>query len=386
MREFVSGSGRRRSRRGLARLAAVCACGALLAGCAVTPDFPDQNAGPWRPRPDPGQQIGPQPRIPGDQGGPAPAPENQPPPGPPQGCDDPDPAVVATCLNPISAIAVLPSGQAALVAERATGRILRVEPETEPVEIARIPVDAAAGGLSGLALSPTYDEDELIYAYIATPTEHQLVRIAPGDVPKKVLGGIPPGPGGTLAVDGSGALLVATGSGGEGPLAGKLLRVTPFGDPAPDNPDPGSPVVADGLNEPRGLCPDRVTGAIWLTDSEPTADVLRRVVPGQPQGEPAWTWPGNPGASGCVAAPDQLMVTFNSERPAFSVSLGPAGSFVGQPTDVPLERYGRIGAAADGPDGLLVWLGTANKAGGQPISSDDRVFVLSPAAGGGGRD
>ena len=44
--------------------------------------------------------------------------------------------------------------------------------------------------------------------------------------------------------------------------------------------------------------------------------------------------------------------------------------------------YGRLAAAAAGPDGLI-WLGTVNKDGGVPVPSDDRVVVLPPVASGG---
>jgi len=42
----------------------------------------------------------------------------------------------------------------------------------------------------------------------------------------------------------------------------------------------------------------------------------------------------------------------------------------------------RMSAAALASDGLL-WLGTVNKAGGKPVSSDDRVIRILPPTGGG---
>ncbi|MGH4018141.1 MAG: PQQ-dependent sugar dehydrogenase [Pseudonocardiaceae bacterium] len=377
------------------------AVAALLAGCSQLPEFPEQGSGQWRPKPEVGPQAGPQPQIPGAPGlpgapnGPGKAPG--PPPGPPEGCSDPDPAVVATCLQPISAIAVLPGGQSALVAERTTGRILRVERGIEPVEVASLPVDTTdGGGLTGLALSPSYGEDELIYAYVTTPTENQVVRIAPGDVPKPVLAGIPRGPtgnAGALGVDPEGALVVATGDAGSpaaasdpASLAGKVLRIDGSGSPAAGNPDPSSAVLTGGLHAPGGLCTDPVAGDIWVTDSYGTRDLLHRVVRGQPPVAPAWTWPERPGAAGCAVAQGRVQVALTSTGAMFALGLGPAGTFIGQPQIVPLQRYGRVAAAAPDPDGITVWLATVNKTVGNPISSDERVFQLVDMAGGGGQD
>lgn len=372
----------------------------LLGGCAALPEFPERGSGQWRLKPEVGPQAGPQPQVPNAPGLPE-TPEEPgtlqgPPPGPPRGCDDPDPAVVATCLEPISAIAVLPDGRSALVSERG-GRILRVEKGVDPVEVASLPVDASnGGGLTGLALSPSYAEDQLIFAYVTTPEDNRVVRIAPDDEPKPVVMGIPRGPSGNsgaLGLDGTGALIVATGDAGDpgsatdpASLAGKVLRIDTSGDPAGDNPDPTSPVVAAGLYAPSGLCSDPADGGTWITGNDGSRNLLHRVVPGEPLGEPEWTWPDHPGASGCAVMQGRMQVALADVGSIFALNLGPDGSFVGQPQTIPLPRYGRITAAAAAGDGM-VWLGTSNKDGGKPISSDERVFhLVNIVGGGGGRD
>lgn len=372
----------------------------LLVGCAALPEFPERSSGQWRLKPEIGPQAGPQPQVPNAPGLPE-APEQPPtphgpPPGPPRGCDDPDPAVVATCLEPIAAIAVLPGGRSALVAER-SGRILRVEKGVDPVEVASLPVDTSdGGGLTGLALSPSYAEDQLIFAYITTSEDNRVVRLAPDDVPKPVVTGIPRGPSGNsgaLGLDGTGALIVATGNAGDprsvadpASLAGKVLRVDTSGDPADGNPDPASPVLASGLHAPSGLCSDPVDGGTWITDIDGSRDLLHRVVPGEPLGQPEWTWPQHPGASGCAVMQGRMQVALADVGSIFVLGLGPGAEFVGQPQTIPLPRYGRITAAAAGGDGV-VWLGTSNKDGGEPISSDERVFhLVNIVGGGGGRD
>lgn len=386
--------------RGRVRVTSLLVAMLVLGGCGALPEFPERSSGQWRPKPDMGPQAGPQPQVPNAPGLPGlPQPPDTPqgaPPGPPRGCTDPDPAVIATCLHPISAIAVLPGGQAALVAER-RGRILRVEKGVDPAVVATLPVDTTGGGgLTGLALSPSYAEDELIYGYVTTATDNRLVRIAPGDVPKPVLSGIPRGSSGNsgaLGVDGSGALVVAAGDGGDprsatdpASLAGKVLRIDASGQPAEGNPDPTSPVIASGLHAPSGMCTDPVDGSIWITGSDDGRDLLQHAVPGQPLGEPEWSWPERPGASGCAVVHGQVQVALTRTESIFALDLGPGASFVGQPQTIPLPRYGRVSAAVAGGGGA-VWLGTANTNGGQPVSSDERVVqLIDILGGGGGRD
>ncbi|MEO7193620.1 MAG: PQQ-dependent sugar dehydrogenase [Pseudonocardiaceae bacterium] len=373
-------------------ISVLLATAALLCGCSVTPTFPDRDAGPFHPKLEIGSQAEPRPEIPGQSKPPGPGALGKPTPGPPRGCTDPDPQVVATCLEPISALVALPgSAQAGLAAERTTGRILHVQRQRPNQQVAALAVDPAGdGGLTGLALSPSYGEDELIYAYITTPVDNRVVRIAPGDVPKPVLIGIPrglTGNAGALAVDSHGMLLVATGDAGnpaaaEDPrsLAGKVLRINTFGHPAPGNPG-GSAVLVSGLHAPGGLCVDPLTSELWITDREPEHDLLRRVQPGRPLGRAAWTWPAGIGAAGCVVMLGRIQVAFTSGAPMFALKIGPGGTFLGTPLHIPLEHYGRIAAAALSPDGRMLWLGTVNKTGGKPISSDERVFILPDPIG-----
>lgn len=360
----------------------------LLAGCA---SFPDEGPRDWQDKIEGQGELGgppsvarPQEEEEGDAGGGGGSPQqggNQ----APTGCEDPDPQVVETCLDPVGAVAVLPNGVAALVGERTTGRVLRVERDKDPVLVSTVPVDASGGGgLTGLVLSPTYAEDQLVYAYATTPEDGRVLRLAPNEPPKPVLTGIPKGAGGALGVDVGNTLLVATGAAPGAPpesLAGKVLRIDTLGRPAAVNPDPSSPVVSTGLTAPGGVCTDPTTQAAWVTDRAGSRDVLYRVRPG-PLGPPAWTWPDRPGVAGCMARPGVIAVAL--ERGTALSVLRPAedGSFTGSPETLLTGVYGRLNAATLGSDGLL-WLGTTNKSGGTPVPSDDRVIRIQPPSGGG---
>lgn len=364
----------------------------LLAGCAT---FPDDGPREWREKVENVGELGGPPSVPDPEAPQPPVPPGggSPPGGgqvAPSGCTDPDPQVVATCLAPVGAVAVLPDARSALVAERTTGRVLRVERGQQPRLVATVPVDATGdGGLTGLVLSPAYSEDRLVYAYATTAGDNRVFRIAPGEPPEPIFTGIPRGPShnrGALGVDRSGALLVATGDAGTAAdaasLAGKVLRIDTLGKPATGNPDPASPVYSAGLRAPTGVCTDRLGALSWVTDRAGPQDVLLLVAPGE-LAAPAWTWPDRPGVSGCVALPGLIAVALESGAALFVLRTTLDGRFTGEPETMLAGMYGRFGTATGAPDGL-VWLGTVNRAGGSPRSVDDRVIRIQPPAGGGG--
>ncbi|WP_083886464.1 PQQ-dependent sugar dehydrogenase [Actinoalloteichus spitiensis] len=320
---------------------------------------------------------------------------------PPEGCVDHHVAVVATCLDPVAGIAVLPDGEHALVGEATTGRIVRVAIQDDPErkdryeEFATVDVDPSGGGLLGLALSPNYLEDELVYAYVSTPEDNRVVRVARGDSPKPVLTGIPrggPETGGALALDPAGALLVATGAASDaeardpGSPGGKLLRFTPGVDTPGGSAGTAALAVASGLSSPHGICVAPETGQTWVTDRADGVDLLHRVEFDGPLGEAAWNWPERPGVAGCAAWEDMVVVLLTEDSAAANLPLGPEGDFLGAPELNMVDLFGRLGPLArSGQDEM--WLGTRNKEGGEPESSDDRVLVtIRPETAVGGQD
>lgn len=370
----------------------------LTGGCATFSDQPED----WQPQEALTPQAAPEPQLPGDEGASGGTSEPEPPEPsdvpPPDGCTDYNPAVIGTCMSKVVAVAAMPGdGQdpAALVGERETGRILRVKRGAKPQVVATIPVDGRTdGGLTGLALSPSYAEDQLLFAYVTTATDNRLVRIAPGDSPKPVLTGIPRGSSGNrgaLALDHRGALLLATGNAGDpaqannaASLAGKVLRIDSTGQPAPDNPN-GTRVVADGLYSPGGVCGSMDGSRLWVTDNTPTGDLLYHLQPGKPLGAPAWTWPDRPGVSGCASTPEAVWVVTAKAGNLQNLPLAEDGSFSGKP-EVSMESeegFGKL-AGFDLVNERLAIAGTINKDGGTPVSSDDRALLVTVQQGGGG--
>ncbi|HEX7662194.1 MAG TPA: PQQ-dependent sugar dehydrogenase [Pseudonocardiaceae bacterium] len=365
-----------------------------VAGCA---DFA-QEAAPtsWHSAAPLSPEAAPNPEVPGMDGGSNgttatgdPSSSTSVP--PPRGCQDFNPAVIATCLNPISAVAMLPGTGAdpiGLVAERGTGRILRVQKGHTPVLVTTVPVDAVGdGGLTGLALSPTYGEDQLVFAYVTTATDNRVLMIAPGDAPRPIVTGIPRGSTnnrGALALDNQGALLVATGNAGDPAaagnptsLAGKVLRIDVDGQPAAGNPHPGSSIVASGVADPGGLCASQDGSQAWLTDRLSTEDALYKLRFGTAVGAPAWAWPDRPGVAGCAAYGGSIMIAMSTAAEVQTLSLNSDGSFSGTP-QVGLKSPGGFGrlSGVDAIGGQAAMVGTVNKDGGKPVSSDDRVVLI----------
>ncbi|MBB5805454.1 glucose/arabinose dehydrogenase [Saccharothrix ecbatanensis] len=372
------------------------ALGLLAAGCTSFPEQPDPAG--WSPAQQLTPQAGPVPELPGElpKGpGQGQQPGQQPTPvPPPEGCKDFSPAVVGTCLEPVSGVALTDVNQTtgavtALATERVTGRLLRVTKDVDPVEVAKFEVDASTdGGLSGLTLSPTYAEDQLVYVYVTTATDNRVMRLAPGDVPKPVLTGIPKGPTGNrgvLAYDRTGALLVATGDAGNpasaadpNSLAGKVLRIDGTGQPARGNPTAGSRVLASGLKSPGGLCVSGDGSKTWVTDAGASADLLYRVEPGKALGDPAWSWPDRPGIGGCASFSNMVALATGAVPGMINLPMNPDGSFTGKPqvTLNGAEGFGRLGPVL-ALDDTTALVGTVNKnAGGTPVSSDDRVVII----------
>jgi glucose/arabinose dehydrogenase len=313
--------------------------------------------------------------------------------------------IVATDLTVPWAIAFLPDGSA-LVTERDTARIKRVSPDGDVTRVGTVDGvrHGGEGGLLGIALSPSYESDHVLYAYFTASNDNRIARIAYDGKgladQRTIFDGIPAGPihnGGRIAFGPDGMLYVGTGEAGlrdpaqdRGSLGGKILRITADGKPAPDNPFPGSPVYSLGHRNVQGLAWD-ASGQLWASEfGQNTWDELNRIKAGGNYG-----WPDVEGITKDKrfinpvrewhtdeASPSGIAVAGNAVymsglRGARLWQIPIPGGKAGPPKALLTGKYGRLRAVNVAPDGSL-WVSTSNRDGrGNPRQGDDRIIRLT---------
>ena len=162
---------------------------------------------------------------------------------------------MATGLDVPWGIAFLPDGSA-LVSERDTARIVHVTPQGAVTEVGTGPGSRRQrrGRAARASRSPRRTrQDRTLFAYFTAGPENVIARMTYDGSgladQRRIFGGIPSGPihnGGRIAFGPDGFLYVGTGEAGRrtpaqdpNDLGGKILRITPDGDPAPGNPFDG---------------------------------------------------------------------------------------------------------------------------------------------------
>jgi len=310
------------------------------------------------------------------------------------------PQVMAQGLDVPWGLAFLPGGDV-LVGERDTGRILRLTPgRGAPRQVYGVPgvVAAGEGGLLGIAVSPAFARDNLVYAYFTGERDNRIVRFRlDAGEPEVVFDGIAKAGfhnGGRIAFGPDGMLYVGTGDAGDTQRAqdpsspnGKVLRLAPDGAPARGNPTAGSPVYSLGHRNVQGLAWDS-EGRLFATEfGQNDVDEVNLIQPGRNYGwpvvegigeagrftNPLVTWPTSDASpSGiAIAGSTAYVAALRGER-LWSVPLDGAGA--GQPRAELARRYGRLRTVMTGPDGAL-WLTTSNTDGrGDPRAGDDRIL------------
>ncbi|MDO0925595.1 PQQ-dependent sugar dehydrogenase [Streptomyces sp. TG1A-8] len=318
---------------------------------------------------------------------------------------------VAEGLRSPWGLAPLPGG-GLLVSSRDEGTITRIDgrtgARTELGRVSGVSPDGE-GGLLGIALSPAFASDRMIYAYFTSASDNRIVRVLydgrrpAGEqlgAPDTVFKGIPKGfvhNGGRIAFGPDGMLYAGTGESGErglaqdrGSLGGKILRMTPEGEPAPGNPFPDSPVYSYGHRNVQGLAWDAHQRLFASEFGQDTWDELNAVEPGGDYG-----WPDAEGRSSNARFRNPVAQWHTDDASPSGIAYADgviwmAGLKGRRLWRIPLEgtrasaspqpfltgAYGRLRTVvAAGGDRL--WLVTSNTDGrGSPKKGDDRVLEV----------
>lgn len=314
-------------------------------------------------------------------------------------------AIVATNLEVPWSIAFLPDGSM-LVTER-PGLVKHVSQDGKVREIARVSVqNPGEGGLHGVVLDPNFGENKNVYLYYTyraqgDRTLNRVVRFRLEDnkliEEKIIVDEIPGAPfhdGGRIKFGPDGFLYITTGDAQDpsraqdrDSLAGKILRVTRDGDPAPGNPF-GTRIYSYGHRNPQGITWDS-QGKLWETEHGSSAtDELNLIDPGKNYG-----WPeirGDQTRAGMVSP----IIQSGSQTwaPGGAAYLNGSIFFAGLRGSALYEykisenrivehfkgEFGRIRDVILGPDNML-YITTSNRDGrGKVREGDDKIIRVNP--------
>ena len=325
-----------------------------------------------------------------------------------------------------------PDGQI-WVTERG-GRVSRVNPASgQRTTVGQVPDVAESGesGLMGIAFHPDFATQPYVYlahSYLQNGMlRNRLVR-ARWDgqtlgAPEVLLANIPGGgihDGSRLAIGPDRLLYMSTGDASSADLAqdrsslaGKVLRLTLTGQPAPGNPF-GNATFSYGHRNPQGLVFHPTSGTLYSTEHGPgDNDEVNRVEAGRNFG-----WPTVHGACDDDVGSERAFCQANNvvePLATWTPTIAPAGADIYLGTLIPEWRgslllaslrgtalyrltlsadgrsvsaretlfegdYGRLRDVLVAPDGA-VYLATSNRDGrGSAAGDDDRILRVRPSA------
>jgi len=334
----------------------------------------------------------------------------------------------ASCGNPVCGVmqvaadtdipwglVTLPDGSI-LYTRRDAHNIARLDPATGARTIVgtvpNVQSTDGEGGLTGLAIAPSFAADHWLYIMHTSPTDNRIVRIRYVDGrldtagEQILLSGILRNKfhdGGRLRFGPDGKLYASTGDGQNGDnaqnlasLNGKILRLNPDGTVPSDNPY-GSYVWSYGHRNPQGLAFD-AQGRLWEQEfGNSVMDETNLITKGGNYGWPACegtsgscdrpgfikpkhTYPTADGScSGIAAVTGALYIACERGQRLYRATITTGGDltevqayFVGQ--------FGRLRTVEPAPDGGL-WLTTSNNGDKDsiPDNTDGRILHVTLA-------
>jgi len=314
---------------------------------------------------------------------------------------------VAKNLEVPWAIAFLPDGQL-LVTER-PGRLQKiVNGKTQLIHTFSEVKQLGEGGLHGIAVDPNFNTNHQLYAYFTYGQlgNQTLNRVIKAKLEtdklteiKTIVNAIPGATvhdGGRIKFGPDGYLYITTGdaqnpslSQDKNSLAGKILRVTDDGNPAPGNPF-NTLVYSYGHRNPQGITWDNL-GRLWATEhGNQATDELNLIEPGKNYG-----WP-------IIRGDEKRLDLISPKLQSGTNTWAPAGAafykgsilFAGLRGQALFEvkldtlelkehfkgELGRIREVAVGPDNML-YITTSNRDGrGNPKAEDDQILRVNPTS------
>jgi len=321
-------------------------------------------------------------------------------------------------------IAFLPDGRIFFTERVGALRVIE-DGQLNPEPVTSIDVGAGEGGLLGLALDPSFEQNHFLYLYYTYSefpfTYNKVVRYIEKDnalADETILVDKIPGAawhdGGRLKFGPDEKLYITTGEAGNADsaqdlnsLGGKILRVNPDGSVPSDNPFEDSIIFSYGHRNPQGIDWDPVTGKLVSSEHGPSGergfahDEINVIESGKNYG-----WPKVIGGEHNPDFVDPILHTGDDtwapsgatfydsdnipewENKYFVATL--RGSHL-RMLDFNFEEnqvisnealfsntFGRLRDASMGPDGNLYLL-TSNRDGrGSPAENDDRILRIVP--------
>jgi glucose/arabinose dehydrogenase len=292
--------------------------------------------------------------------------------------------------------------------------------------VTSIDVGSGEGGLLGLALDPSFEQNHylyLYYTYFEFPfTYNKVVRYTEKDnalTDEIILVDKIPGAawhdGGRLKFGPDEKLYITTGDAGNADsaqdlnsLGGKILRINPDGTVPSDNPFSDSLIFSYGHRNPQGIDWDPVTGKLVISEHGPSGergfahDEINVIEPGKNYG-----WPK-------VIGDEQESDLINPILHTGDETWAPSGASFYDSNNIPewenkyfvatlrgthlrmldldleenqvisseviLSNLGRLRDVSMGPDGSL-YIMTSNRDGrGAPAENDDRILRIVPVS------
>lgn len=329
------------------------------------------------------------------------------------GTDAEKTTIIAANLDTPWAIVFLPDGSM-LVSER-PGRVRLIgsngQLQEAPVAVIDKVKEIGEGGLLGMTLHPDFSSNNYVYLYFTYQgsdrgTRNRVIRMKYQDnklTDEKIIVDNIPGAsnhnGGRIKFGPDNYLYITTGDAqnpsqaqDKNSLAGKILRVTQEGQPAPGNPF-NNLVYSYGHRNAQGLAWDS-QGRLWATEHgrsglQSGLDELNIIEPGKNYG-----WPD---IQGDEFKKDMVTPVAHSGSDTWAPSglayLGNSLYFGGlrgsalyefninkqKLTEHFKNEFGRIRDVVVGPDNML-YVTTSNRDGrGNPASDDDKIIRVNPS-------